>query len=429
MTAEHVVSLLAALKEFLGQFQFGFRRQKTFDYLVKYVVGLMTDLPRKSIEPMALAADVPVRTLQEFLSQFVWDDERLRDHLQRQVADRYASTPAVGIIDASGHPKQGKKTPGVQRQYCGERGKIENCVVGQHLLYSDNDPANPFTCMLASDLYLPKIWAEDRPRCQEAGIPDELEYRPKWKIALGQLRRAVGNGVRFAHVLFDEDYGRVPAFWFGLDKLGLCGVGEVPGDFHAWIDPPRNKSLQAQHASRHVKNLSTHSPAFAGRPWQTVRCRQLTRGPARWRFKALRVHLVKHRHRSHRGFSVPTDRQYWLFVAENLDSGERKYIVSNATADANPAELLKVALERWQIEQWFGRSKQEAGLGAFEVRTYQSLMRHWLCSALAMFFLSSQTHRLRGEKSTDHSRAGGERNQRPGLGSLATPTPCPGGFA
>jgi len=214
-----------------------------------------------------------------------------------------------------------------------------------------------------------------------------------------------------------------------LDKLGLCGVGEVPGDFHAWIDPPRYKSLQAQHASRHVKNLATHSPACAGQPWQTVRCRQLTRGPARWRFKAVRVHLVKHRHRSHRGFSVPTDRQYWLFVAENLDSGERKYIVSNATADANPAELLKVALERWQIEQWFGRSKQEAGLGAFEVRTYQSLMRHWLCSALAMFFLSSQTHRLRGEKSTDHSRAGGESNQHSGLGSLATPTPFPSGFA
>jgi SRSO17 transposase len=110
---------------------------------------LLADLKRKSIEPIALAAGVAVRTLQEFLAFLDWDHDRANDMLQRMVADEHGSFRAVGVIDASGHAKQGRKTPGVRRQYCGETGKIDNCVVGQHLLYTDNDPKNPFTCMLA----------------------------------------------------------------------------------------------------------------------------------------------------------------------------------------------------------------------------------------------------------------------------------------
>lgn len=84
------------------------------------------------------------------------------------------------MIDATGHPKRGAKTPGVQRQYCGESGKIDNCVVAQHLFFTNDDRESPFACMLASDLYVPKAWAGDAPRRREAGIPEYLSYRPKW---------------------------------------------------------------------------------------------------------------------------------------------------------------------------------------------------------------------------------------------------------
>ena len=419
MDAEQIASLRPALAELLGGFRECFRRERTFGYLEKYILGLMTDLPRKSVEPIALAADVPVRTLQEFLADFRWDHQRAEAVLHRRVADRHACAQAVAILDASGHPKQGDKTPGVHHQYCGESGKQDNCVMGQHLLYTDNDPTNPFSCMLCSDLYLPRAWADDRDRCREAGIPDTLAFRTKWRIGVEQVARAIGNGVQFAYLVFDGDYGRIPKFWFELDRLGQRGVGDVPSDFRCWATPPKCHSLRAEHGSKRVDHLATHSPAFTRQPWRMVTVKDTTRGPQRWRLKAARVQLVAEKDPRHRGHSTPTDRRYWLIVADNLQTNERKYLVSNAAADADPAELLRIGQSRWHVEKWFERAKEEAGLGAFEVRRYTGLKRHWLASALAMYFLACQTQRLRGEKSPHHVRAGGHRSQCDRLGSLA----------
>jgi len=420
MTGEQIASLQAELARFLEAYRPYFRREKTFGYLYKYLLGLMADLKRKSIEPIALAADLPVRTLQEFLSFFRWDHDRIDDALQRAVADRYATIEGLGILDASGHPKQGDKTPGVQHQYCGERGKQENCVVGQHLLYTDNDPANPFSCVLASDLYVPESWTEDRPRCREAGIPDELVFRTKWQIGLDQVRRAIGNGVRFSYVVFDADYGRVPRFWFGLDAMGQQGVGWVGPDFNCWTALPHWRSGRAEHTSKQVDHVTTYSPVFTQQPWRTVKVKEMTRGHSIWRFKVARVHLVAQKAPGNHGPSIPTDRKYWLIVAENLHTHERKHLVSNAGEEADPAELLRIGLGRWHVEKWFERAKQEAGFGDFEVRTYVSLVRHWLCSRLAMFFLASQTKRLRGEKSAYHRGTSGHGGECPDVETLET---------
>src|SRR5664280_2743556 len=213
MTAEQIASVEPALRELLQKFEKCFEDRRTRGHWLKYLLGLLADLPRKSIEPVALAAGVPVRTLQEFLSQHRWDHERAEALVQRLVADEHAAAEAIGVIDSCGHPKQGDKTPGVQRQWCGQTGKVDNCVVGQHLLYTDNDAGNPFSCLVASDLFLPESWAADRERCRAAGIPDELGYRPKWQIAVEQVARASGRGLRFAWLVFDEEYGRVPAIW------------------------------------------------------------------------------------------------------------------------------------------------------------------------------------------------------------------------
>ncbi len=414
MNAEQVASLVPALETFLERFRPFFKREKTFGYLSKYIGGLLSDLGRKSIEPIALAMDVPVRTLQEFLSFFVWDDERLDDAMQRLVADEHASPGALGILDASGHPKQGDMTPGVHHQYCGERGKQENCVVGQHLLYTDADPNNAFTCVLDSQLYVPQKWIKDPDRCQEAGIPPSMPFRPKWQIGLDQVRRAIGNGIRMMYVVADADYGRIPAFWFGLDELGQRGVGFSPPDLACWTHLPACRSSRSEHGSKRADHLAIHSPTFRDQRWTKVRVKTTTRGASVWQYKAARVHLVAKKIQSRQGPSIPTDRQYWLIVADNCTTGERKYIVSNDTASADPVHLMRVALERWQVEKWFERAKQECGLGAFEVRTYRSLLRHWLCSRLAMLFLARETKRLRGEKSEGDVRAGSPVRQYPG---------------
>lgn len=414
MTADQIGSLQPQLAAFLEFFRPFFATEPGFKHLQRYLLGLLADLKRKSIEPIALAAGVPVRTLQEFLAFFVWDHLRISNRLQQLVMDQHGSEQAIGVIDASGHAKRGEKTPGVQRQYCGETGKIDNCIVGQHLLYTNNHPSNPFSCMLASDLYLPKSWADDRPRCREAGIPDDLEFRTKWQIAVDQVKQAIGNGVRFAWVTFDEDYGNIPAFWFELDAMGQRAIGEVPSNFKVWPKRPACQSLQGPFAAKGVANICRYSPVFTEQSWQRIKVKEATRGPVIWEVKAARVHLVDTRS----GRSQPTDRLYWLLVARHVETGEIKYFVSNAPANVTLEELLKAAFARWHVEKWFERSKQEVGLGAFEVRTYRSLIRHWLCCRLAMYFLAAATERLRGEKSEDHAGAGGRGGQHTGREDL-----------
>jgi len=414
MTADQIRSLQPALSALLQQFRRCFKREMTFNHWQCYVLGLMADLQRKSIEPIALAAGVAVRTLQEFLSFFVWDHDRIHRMLQRLVMDEHGCDQAIGVIDGSGHHKQGDKTPGVQRQWCGETGKIDNCIVGQHLLYTDNDATNPFTCMLASDLYLPKSWDDDRERCRAAGVPEDVTYRPKWRMALDQVADAVGNGVRLAWLTFDEEYGSVPAFWFGLDPLGQRGIGEVRSNFLCWPTLPKYGSLRGPFAAKRVDNVCRFSPIFRKKKWHRMQVKETTRGPMVWEMKAARVHLVD----TSESTSKPTDRLYWLIIARNPKTSEVKYFVSNAPGNATLKEMMSAAFARWHVEKWFERAKQEAGFGAFEVRTYTSLIRHWLCSRMVMYFLAAQTQRLRGGKFADHAGTGGSGNQEPGRQDL-----------
>jgi SRSO17 transposase len=418
MNYDQLASLEPALAEFLEKVRHCFRRDKTFDYLQNYMLGLMADLKRKSIEPIALACGVAVRTLQEFLAFFAWDHERADQTLVREVVNRQHGKRSIGVLDASAHAKQGKYTPGVQRQWCGESGKKDNCVIGQHLLYTDNDPQNPFRCIVASDLYLPQSWDQDRDRCKRAGIPDEVTYRPNWKIGIEQIKRSMAQGLRFDYVTYDEEYGKVPEFLFELDGLGQKAIGEVPCNFRVWVKKPACKSHRAEHASHRVDKIASHSPVFYGQSWRKMAIKDTTRGKCLWHVKAAQAYLVEHKD-GKAYCPVPTDRTYWLIVAHNRQTGEIKYFVSNAPAKENLETLMEIAFSRWHVEKWFARAKQECGFGAFEVRTYTSLMRHWLASRLAMDFLADQTTRLRGEKSADHVGAGGRCGEYAGLEDMA----------
>jgi hypothetical protein len=216
--------------------------------------------------------------------------------------------------------------------------------------------------------------------------------------------------VRFSWLTFDEEYGSVPMFWFCLDALGQRGIGEVPRHFLCWPTLPHYHSLQKAHAAKRMDNVCRHSPLFTEQRWRRITIKDSTRGPVVWEVKAARVHLMD----TSGGIPRPTDRKYWLIVSRQPATGEIKYFVSNAPASATLPEMMTVAFARRHVEKWFERAKQEAGFGAFEVRTYRSLIRHWLCSRMVMYFLAAQTQRLRGEKSADHFRAGGGSGQHAG---------------
>ena len=201
MTVDQILSLRPELDRFLGEFDDCFGRAEPREHLQHYVRGQLSELPRKSVEPIAIFNDIAPRTLQEFLNSDVWDDSRACDTVQRIVARDHEDPKAIGIIDDSGHPKSGKKTPGVQWQYCGRLGKTANCVVTVQLAFSSFDTR--FRTMLDTRLFLPEGWSNDRQRCRDAGIPDDVVHRPKHLMGLDMLDHAQANGVHLEWVLAD----------------------------------------------------------------------------------------------------------------------------------------------------------------------------------------------------------------------------------
>src|SRR5512135_2443958 len=133
MDLRQIRRLKPKLTQFLRRFDDCFPRKDTRAHLPVYITGQLSDLPQKSVEPIALEADVAPRTLQEFLSQHHWDHDRMRDRLQEIVRDEHAGPHAIGILDETSDVKKGDKTPGVKRQHCGAVGKLENCIVTVHV--------------------------------------------------------------------------------------------------------------------------------------------------------------------------------------------------------------------------------------------------------------------------------------------------------
>jgi SRSO17 transposase len=423
MDATTIMKLKPELTRFLHQFDPCFGRVTSRRYLDLYVEGQLSDLPRKSVEPMADALGVPPRNLQEFLSLYRWDEPAVRDSLQQYVARRHGDPRSVGVVDETSFVKKGRMTACVQRQHCGAVGKIENCVVSVHLGYAT--PA--FYSLVDGELFLPeKTWQQDRDRCRAAGIPDEVVYRPKWQIALGQYQRAVANGLRFAWLTFDEGYGSKGPFLRELEQLGQNYVAEVPSDFCVWTKRPavlyrahardrgtgrprRYPRLKAKHNPKvEVRHILAYSPLLRKVPWQDYHVKDGSKGPMVWQAKRLRVYLADEH-------GLPT-RPYHLLVARNaLDHTEVKYFLSNAVESTSVETLLRVAFTRWIIERAFEDSKTELGMDHFEVRQFGSIQRHLILSCLSHVFLSAFCWKFRGEKSGadglpgphGHGQAGG----------------------
>src|SRR4051794_36878462 len=232
MTEQEITALGPAFAAYLRRFRDSFIQDRTAGHFDTYCRGLLSDLPRKSIEPIALAAGTAVRTLQEFLVTARWDHAAARDALQNHLRGTLADHPGdplgtVGVIDETSCRKWGAHPRGVQRQYLGCVGKVENGIVTVHLGVA----RGTFQALLDAALYLPKSWAEDRPRCRAAGIPDDVRHRPKWRLALDQWLRACGNGLSFDWLVFDEGYGAAVPLLRVLGVAGQRFVAEVPVHF------------------------------------------------------------------------------------------------------------------------------------------------------------------------------------------------------
>jgi SRSO17 transposase len=425
MDAEQIRQLRPQLMEFLAEFSDCFARRDTRAHFPRYIEGQLSDLTRKSVEPMALKADVPVRTLQESLSQHQWDHHRMRDRVQQIVMRDHHGEHSIGLIDETSFVKKGEKTPGVQRQHCGAVGKQENCIVTVHLGYACDD----FHCLIDDDLFLPESWSNDRPRCREAGIPDEVVYRPKSDIALALHQRATDNGVQFEWLTFDEWYGSKPEFLRTLDRRGQQFVGEVHKHFSAWIEAPAVTTRSYRRGGRgrgrktprlvagsppprHAEDL-LRDPALRDQSWQRWRVKDGKKGPMIWEVKHALIHVKDER-------GLPAATPWQLVVARNVEHpNEIKYFVGNAPPETSVSTLLLVAFSRWRIERCFEDQKGEIGLDHYEGRRWLGLKRHLALSAVSYLFLARTHQRLRGKKTRTHRVPSPHRSLRRGAIALA----------
>jgi SRSO17 transposase len=380
MTDQDIARLGPAFASFLRRFRPCFLQDRTAAHFDGYCRGLLSDLPRKTVEPIALASGTAVRTLQEFLVTASWDHGLARDTLQRHIGGVLATLPTdqlgtVGVIDETSCVKKGDKTPGVQRQYLGCVGKVDNGIVTVHVGVAKGR----FQALLDADLYLPRSWDDDRDRCKEAAIPDEVRYQPKWRIAFEQLLRLDANGVRFDWLTFDEGYGGKVPFLKLLDLAGQRFVAEVPVSFTAQVGQgpalPAKDALTAE-AARRGRRFRLKRQAVADAVWRAV------------------------------SVAVAVDGYAWTLVAAiNEVTAEVKHFVTNAAGEPL-ARVMRVAFRRATVEHNFRLGKQEAGLTHYEGRHYGGLMRHLILALVVLGFVAVHTDRLRGGKPGRDAGAG-----------------------
>jgi SRSO17 transposase len=401
MTTDQILSLAPALDEYLDEFTDCFGRSEPREHLGHYVRGQLSNLQRKSVEPMALFNNIAPRTLQEFLNSDVWDHPRARVRLQQIVARDHEDPKAIGIIDDSGHPKSGKMTPGVQWQYCGRMGKTANCVVTVQLAFSSYDTR--FRTMLDSELFLPESWSNDRERCRNAGIPDNVVYRPKHHIALELLDRAEANGVHLEWITADIWYSEKPDFLAGLEQCNRRYVVEIPRNLRGWL---YNPGEQPRHRACGVEELCHHATPMTRQEWTPFHIKDTERGPMVWKAKLAPLWLC-------RGGQVLSG-YHLIWAYDPLHPEEEKwFLVWDPLADKLETWLY-VAFARWPVERTLEDKKSELGFSHFEVRKYQAVMRHLYITMVSHLFLARQTERLRGEKPGDYAEPGSRRRQRSG---------------
>ena len=264
--------------------------------------------------------------------------------------------------------------------------------------------------------------SEDRGRCREAGIPDEVVYRPKWQIVLELHARARENGVTFDWLSFDEGYGSKPLYLQGLDDRGQLFVGEVPTTFSCWIKAPAVTDRPYQRGGRDrprktprlrsdaprpssVKHLLKHSPTLRDQPWVQYHIKEGQKSPIVWEAKQTRIVMKD-------ADGLPGVELHLVVARNVLDLNEVKFFVSNAPPETHVSTMLLVAFSRWRVERCFQDQKQEVGLDQWEGRTWLGLQRHLILTSVSYLFLARVREQLRGEKFRTHGVPSPRRRRR-----------------
>ncbi len=339
-----------------------FERQEARERAIRYVKGLLSDVPRKNGWQLAeQAGEATPDGMQRLLSTAVWDVEGVRDELGSYIVENLGDADASLVVDETGFPKQGKHSAGVKRQYSGTLGKVANCQIGVFLTYASRHGH----VLLDRELYLPQDWTDDPVRCQEAGIPETVTFATKPELARRMIERAMQQGIPFAWVSGDTVYGGEPAFRQWLEDHSVPFVLAVAKDDRLWDG---ERPVRAD-------ELAANLPPSA---WQRLSCGQGAKGPRLydWALRTLP------------GGDQPTARFHALLVRRSLSDGELAYFVVYAPTGTTLQTVVNVAGRRWTVEEGFELGKDEVGLDQYEVRHWIGWYRHLTLAMWALAYLA-----------------------------------------
>ncbi len=379
MDAAAFEQVYGSFRDFHAYFAPLFGRRETREHSGHYLQALLVQSgERRNAENLSETVPGSARGMQRFLTDSPWDDEVIIGRLQEYLGTRLEHPEGVWVLDGSDFPKQGRKSVGVARQYCGRLGKVANCQAGMFLAY-----VSPLgRALVDKGLYLPESWTSDKDRCEAAGVPEDRQgYRSKTELALEMVGRAQERGhLKAGWVAADDAFGMSPSFREGLVALGM------------W----------------YVLDVEQRSDELPEEAWREITVAEGSQGPRSYLFSAQRVR--------------PTSRRkpgeiHWAVYRRNRDGSEPRYYLSNAPEDTPLETLAYVGGSRWRIETEFETEKSDVGLDEYETRTWAGWHHHVaLCLLGGAFLLSLQ--QAWGEKDApDHEAAGlpgGAGNAAPG---------------
>ena len=398
-----------------------FRRREQREAASVYLEGLLSQLPRKSVEPMALSLlgpeETKVRTLQQFISIGAWDDAPILRRHWAEVDRLLGEDDGVLIIDGSDFPKQGKNSVGVKRQHCGQLGKKANCQAGVFLAYASS---KGYT-LLHRRLYMPEDWLsspEFAARRKDCAVAQDLAFTTKPQLG-GEMVEAVREAgtLRCRWVVMDEAFGHDTALLDRIERAGLWYLAEVQHSDRVWLRRPvvvapnwegwgRTGGGPKQTRPRlgpgepPALSVVTMAAQLASTAWKRLVIKEGSKGPMRAEFACVRCVAVRD------GLPGP---DVWLVLRRSLSDGELKAYLSNAPAETPRKTFARISGMRWPIETCFEDGKQRLGMGDYEVRSWKGWHHHQTLVILAHAFLVRLRLRL-GKKGAGADAAAGARH-------------------
>lgn len=404
-----IQTIYTGIDEYLAPFLKHFRRSEGRELAQSYVVGLMMDGERKSVEPMSERVNASERSMQRLLTEVKWDDQEVIREFRRVLLAETNDPQGILVVDDTAFPKKGKDSVCVARQYCGSTGKVDNCQIGVSLTYVGRDVAWPYVM----DLFVPEEWDDvEDPVCmarrKKTHMPDTAHHHEKWRMAIDQIDLARADGVRYRAIVADSWYGNIPGFRKELAERRESYVVGVYANTEVFLEPPvleffplkEKKRGRPRNQPRVIDvnpnpvRISEIGEKISDDSWERLELRRDSKG------KPLIAEAVSMRVWPASGYRKGSvHEQVWLIIERRKKERkefELRYFFSNMPQQKPTIEMVRIYHERFWIEHGYQQLKEELGMDHHEGRSFLGWRRHILLVFLAYGYLTCL--RLRGKK-------------------------------